>query len=90
VAALRGEAAKFRATAQACARVGWEYRLVGASENIVTANVRWLAGYRHPRHHQLGPMVPCGRYRPSPAPLMARAEAAGDLIAVTVAPRSPT
>jgi hypothetical protein len=30
--------------AQACARVGWEYRLAGAADEIVTANVRWLAG----------------------------------------------
>jgi hypothetical protein len=42
--------AKFEATRQACARVGWEYRLVGAADGVVTANVRWLAGYRHPRH----------------------------------------
>jgi hypothetical protein len=47
--------AKFEATRQACARVGWEYQLVGATDEIVTANVRWLAGYRHPRHDQLGP-----------------------------------
>ncbi len=33
---------------------GWEYRLVGAADAIVTANVRRLAGYRHPRHHPAG------------------------------------
>jgi len=38
------DAAEFEATAQACARVGWEYRLVGAADEMVTANVRWLAG----------------------------------------------
>jgi hypothetical protein len=28
--------------------VGWNYRLVGVPDPIVTANLRWLAGYRHP------------------------------------------
>ena len=46
------DVAKFDATARACALVGWEYRLVGAADAIVTANVRWLAGYRHPRHRR--------------------------------------
>ena len=44
------DAAKFEATERACAMVGWNYRLVGAPDPIVTANLRWLAGYRHPRH----------------------------------------
>jgi hypothetical protein len=35
------DAARFEATGQARARVGWEYRLVGAAEKIVTANARW-------------------------------------------------
>jgi len=42
--------AKFEATRRACGLVGWEYRLVGAPDPIATANLRWLAGYRHPRH----------------------------------------
>ena len=79
-----------RAAAQACARVGWEYQLVGAAENIVTVNVRWLAGYRHRRHHQPGSADAVRQVFASPAPSMAGAEAAGDPIAVTVAPRSPT
>jgi hypothetical protein len=40
--------AKFEATGQACAQVGWEYRLVGAADGIVTLGVRLLAGYRRP------------------------------------------
>jgi hypothetical protein len=44
------DVAKFDATARACALVGWEYRLLGAVDAIVTANLRWSAGYRHPRH----------------------------------------
>jgi len=71
VAALRGEAAKFGATAQACARAGWEYRLVGAAEKIVTVNVWWLAGYRHRRHHQPGPTDALRQVFARPAPSMA-------------------
>jgi hypothetical protein len=40
----------FDATRRACELMGWEYRLVGAPNPIVAANLRWLAGYRHPRH----------------------------------------
>src|SRR5215472_12376220 len=76
------DAAKFEATAQACARVGWEYRLVGASDEMVTANVRWLAAYRHPRHHQPGVASVLRPVFAAPAPLMAGAEAAGDPVAV--------
>jgi len=31
-------------------KVGWSYRLVGANAAARAANLRWLAGYRHPRH----------------------------------------
>ena len=44
------DVAKFDATQVACDLVGWEYRLVGAADAVVTSNLRWLAGYRHPRH----------------------------------------
>jgi hypothetical protein len=56
--------AKFEATAQACAQVGWEYRLVGAADEIVTANVRWLAGYRHPAMTSRGRRMRCGGCSP--------------------------
>ena len=42
--------AAFAATELACAAVGWGYRLVDAPDPVVLANLRWLAGYRHPRH----------------------------------------
>jgi hypothetical protein len=42
--------AAFEATRWACALAGWEYRLVGALDPVATANLRWLAGYRHPRY----------------------------------------
>ncbi len=73
---------KFDATRRACALVGWEYRLVGAPDAVVTANVRWLAGYRHHRHH-VGAVA--GKLREvfvAGVELMAGARAAGDPIAV--------
>ena len=76
------DVAKFDATASACAQIGWEYQLLGAAEPIVAANVRWLAGYRHPRHD-----VPeiAGELRQvfaTPTELHAGAAAVGDPIAV--------
>ncbi|MFD8978868.1 TnsA-like heteromeric transposase endonuclease subunit [Streptomyces sp. NPDC059564] len=35
---------------EACAReAGWEHRFAVAADPVVTANARWLSGYRHPR-----------------------------------------
>ncbi|MFE4371575.1 TnsA-like heteromeric transposase endonuclease subunit [Streptomyces sp. NPDC056835] len=60
-------AAKFAAARAACEAVGWGYRVVGEVDPVRMVNVRWLAGYRHPRH---GPMTgsrpgrwPCSRCR---------------------------
>jgi hypothetical protein len=45
------DAVKFEATAAACATLGdWSFRLVHELDPVLAANVRWLAGYRHPRH----------------------------------------
>jgi hypothetical protein len=76
------DVAKFEVTARACALAGWEYRLLGAADALVTANLRWLAGYRHPRHHLPGTVEVLRRVFATPTPLMAGAEAAGDPIAV--------
>ena len=76
------DVAKFDATAQACALAGWEYRLMGAADEVVAANVRWLAGYRHPRYYLPGQVGVLRRVFAAPAPLMIGAEAAGDPIAV--------
>ena len=76
------DVAKFDATARACALVGWEYRLLGATDALVTANLRWLAGYRHPRH-RLPEIARLLRHAFStPTPLLAGGQAAGDPIAV--------
>lgn len=74
--------AKFDATRQACGLVGWEYRLVGAPEPISTANLRWLAGYRHPRHGMPGLAEALLVAFAEPVPLLAGVEAVGDPIAV--------
>jgi hypothetical protein len=78
--------AKFDATRQACELLGWEYRLVGAADSILVRNVRWLAGYRHPRHSAPGSSEPSLEAHlaafAEPAPLMATAESIGDPIAV--------
>ena len=29
--------------------MGWEFQRLGAAPAVVEANLRWLAGYRHPR-----------------------------------------
>ncbi|MEU5845718.1 TnsA-like heteromeric transposase endonuclease subunit [Saccharopolyspora shandongensis] len=39
----------FDATARACQQAGWSYKRVGEADPVVLENVRWLAGYRHPR-----------------------------------------
>ena len=74
--------AKFEATRRACGLVGWEYRLAGAPDPIVTANLRWLAGYRHPRHGLPELTAALRAAFAAPTLLMAVAEAVGDPIAV--------
>jgi len=72
---------KFEATARACALVGWEYRLAGAAYPVVTANLRWLAGYRHPRNRVSAAARALRQVFAVPVPLMAGAAAVGDPIA---------
>lgn len=76
------DVAKFEATAAACALVGWECRLVGAADAIVTANLRWLAGYRRPRHHVPDTAQVLRQVFATPMPLLAGAQAAGEAMAV--------
>jgi hypothetical protein len=74
--------AKFEATRRACRLAGWEYRLAGAPDPIATANLRWLAGYRHPRHGLPELTAALRAAFAAPTPLTAAAEAVGDPIAV--------
>ncbi|WP_319676441.1 TnsA-like heteromeric transposase endonuclease subunit [Streptomyces sp. ME18-1-4] len=46
------DAAKFAVTGAACRSVGWDFVRVGTPDGVLMANVRWLAGYRHPRVHR--------------------------------------
>lgn len=39
----------FGATAKLCASVGWKYQRLGELNSVYAANLRWIAGYRHPR-----------------------------------------
>jgi hypothetical protein len=76
-------AASFAATRLACQAVGWSYRLVGAIEAVRAANLRWLAGYRHPRHGEGGGLVAAvAAAFAVPAPLFAQAATVGDPIVV--------
>ncbi|MFE3070214.1 TnsA-like heteromeric transposase endonuclease subunit [Streptomyces sp. NPDC059247] len=74
--------AKFEATRAACDQVGWEFRLVGAPDAIVVRNVRWLAGYRHPRHRMEPVVSELLQVFTEPQPLMDGASAAGEPITV--------
>jgi len=76
------DAAVFAATARFCAQVGWEYRRVGELDPVRAANLRWLAGYRHPRHVRPAVEARLRAAFAGPAPLLAGAAAAGDPVAV--------
>lgn len=42
--------AAFDATRAACDLLGWGYEVTDSPAEPLRANLRWLAGYRHPRH----------------------------------------
>ncbi|MFE4758258.1 TnsA-like heteromeric transposase endonuclease subunit [Streptomyces mirabilis] len=66
----------------ACAAVGFTYRRLVPSDKVVAANVRWLAGYRHPRHRAAGGLEQAVLEAfTTPRPLMAGAAAAGEVLA---------
>ncbi|QIS24758.1 TnsA-like heteromeric transposase endonuclease subunit [Nocardia terpenica] len=76
------DADAFAVTALACEQVGWRYRRVGELDVVLAANLRWLAGYRHPRcrNHEFADALM--RLFTSASPLLATAERVGDRIAV--------
>ncbi|MDX3852115.1 TnsA-like heteromeric transposase endonuclease subunit [Streptomyces sp. AK02-01A] len=73
---------KFEATQRACDLLGWEFRLGGAPDPTRVGNVRWLAGYRHPRHHIEPVAAMLRRAFAEPRPLLDGAGQAGDPVAV--------
>jgi hypothetical protein len=76
------DAAAFAMTRRACELVNWEYRLVGAPELVAVRNVRWLAGYRHPRYRLPRVVAALREEFAEPTALMDGAAAVGDPIAV--------
>lgn len=72
----------FEATRQACALLGWRYEVVDAPASALLANVRWLAGYRHPRHDLAEVAAALRAVFAHPAGLLDGAEQVGDPIAV--------
>jgi hypothetical protein len=76
------DAEVFEMTSRICAGVGWSYRRAGVLDPVHAANVRWLAGYRHPRCLDPGTAARLREAFASPAPLLAGARAAGDPLAV--------
>ncbi|MER6832036.1 TnsA-like heteromeric transposase endonuclease subunit [Streptosporangium sp. NPDC000563] len=69
-------------TAAACASVGWSYRQLGALDPVLAANMRWIAGYRHPRYSNEIHRLRLQEAFADPTPLLHGADAAGDHIAV--------
>jgi len=43
------DAEAFAAAEDACGLAGWDFRRSGVPDPVLTANVAWLARYRHPR-----------------------------------------
>jgi hypothetical protein len=76
------DAAAFELTRRCCQALGWTYEISHTVEDILAANVRWLSGYRHPRHYLPELAEPLGEAFVDGAPLHAGAELVGDPIAV--------
>ena len=76
------DAEAFAVTGRACGRIGWRYDVWDQVEPVRAANLRWLAGYRHPRHHRVEVAAALREVFASPVSLMAGAERAGDPLEV--------
>ncbi|OVZ99442.1 hypothetical protein B9W64_38015 [Streptomyces sp. CS159] len=71
------------AVAQACADIGWTYRRLPPLDDVLAANLKWLAGYSHPRNAgRPGLAAAVLEAFARPRPLNEGAEAAGDPIEV--------
>jgi hypothetical protein len=76
------DAMKFTATAAACGLVGWDFARLGVPDAVLMANVRWLAGYRHPRVHRPDMAARLVDVFAGGSSLLAGARRVGDQIAV--------
>jgi hypothetical protein len=72
----------FAATERACRAVGWEFRRVAAIEAVRASNLRWLAGYRHPRCMDTARANSLRQAFREPHPLLEGTMRVGDPIAV--------
>jgi hypothetical protein len=76
------DSAVFAATAVMAGQAGWAYDRVGELPAVRAANLRWLAGYRHPRYARASVMAALAEVFAEPRPLRAGAAAVGDPVAV--------
>jgi hypothetical protein len=76
------DAEAFAATAMACAEIGWAFRRVGEASPVREANLRWLAGYRHPRCYRPEIAERLRAVFAEPGPLFVGADAVGERIGV--------
>lgn len=75
-------AERARVVAAAAEAAGWRYRLAEPPDPVLVANVRWLAGYRHP-WYAAGPWMPALMEAfGSPRPAVEAVRDLGDPIAV--------
>ncbi|MEU8718259.1 TnsA-like heteromeric transposase endonuclease subunit [Streptomyces sp. NPDC048663] len=71
------------ALAEACTHLGWTYRRLPPLDDVLAANLKWLAGYRHPRNAgRPGLAAAVLEVFTQPRPLMEGAAVAGDPIEV--------
>src|SRR5262249_60654762 len=78
---LPADQAVFAATAAMARQVGWSYDRVGELPAVRAANLRWLAGYRHPRYARAAVMAALAEVFAEPGPLRAGAARVGDPLA---------
>ncbi|MFB8105892.1 TnsA-like heteromeric transposase endonuclease subunit [Streptomyces sp. NPDC056007] len=71
------------AVSAACEEVGWSYRRLAPLDEVPAANLKWLAGYRHPRHRgRTGLLEAVVDEFERPRPLVEGVAAVGDPIEV--------
>ncbi|MER7960053.1 TnsA-like heteromeric transposase endonuclease subunit [Streptomyces sp. NPDC096030] len=71
------------AMGEACEEIGWAYRRLAPLDDVPAANLKWLAGYRHPRNAGRPGLMPSVLEAfAQPRPLLEGAEAVGDPIEV--------
>lgn len=69
-------------TAAACVVIGWRFRVASEPDPIWAANLRWLAGYRHPRFGDERLEAEILDLFTSPRPLAQAGQRAGDPIRI--------